>query len=229
MKFWKWLTNLFDHGPAPVVHDFPTPERTVANPPPVVQVPVVPAPKQSDGLSRFDRAVRYVMMNEDGKDYAHDRGGFTNDARDPGGATMWGIIKTEYEAALVQNLTVEQVSQMPRSTAEAIYRKKFWEVIRGDDYDSEAMATAIFDTAVNKGLGGCHTILQNALGKDVSRYGQDCVDAVNNEQPQRFMVRFEDALERYIALRIQQYPSMIWAKNGWMNRAKRLLELREPS
>jgi lysozyme family protein len=202
--------------------------------PPSAGIPAIPAapgdsqpvsPPQA-GPSRFDRAVKYVMENEDGVNWDHDTGEFTNDPRDPGGATMWGIILTEYESYLGKKLTPADVAKMPRDIALSIYKKNFWEPIHGDTYVWSASAIAIFDTAVNKGLGGCMVILSDALStKFPFRYGDDVVAAVNALSPIVFLDKFEAATERYINARIAQYPNMLWAKNGWMNRAKRLLTL----
>lgn len=188
--------------------------------------PVVAPPQPLPGGPLFDVAVRYVMENEDGVSYDHDKGTFTNNPKDPGGATMWGIIKTEYESFAGHDLTIDDVKAMPRETALAIYRKNFWEQIHGDSYAYQACATAIMDTAVNKGLGGCMVILTDALHQHFEvRYGTPLVSAVNALSPAQFLQGFESATERYIQARIERFPNMDWARAGWTNRARRLLTL----
>ncbi len=167
------------------------------------------------------------MENEDGKNWDHDDGCFT---WNPGGhsdpPTKWGIIQEEYEAFAGHDLTIADIKVMPRETALAIYRKNFWEPIHGDSYAYQACATAIFDTAVNKGLGGCMVILTDCLHQHFDvRYGIPLVQAVNNLSPAAFLELFEPAVERYIAARIARYPTAVWAKAGWTNRAKRLISL----
>lgn len=176
-------------------------------------------------MTRFDKAIRFVMQNEDGVNWDHDTGEFTNDPRDPGGATMWGVIKTEYETYLGRSLSVEEVKTMPRETAVAIYRKSFWLPIHGDSYKSDAAATAILDTAINKGLGGCMVILQDALSATFpTRYGDEVIAAVDAAED-RFLALMAEATLRYIEARIEKYPNMAWARKGWDNRAQRLLTL----
>lgn len=195
--------------------------------PPILAVAPPPPPTPID-LSNFISAVKYVMENEDGVNWDHDDGEFTNDPRDPGGATMWGIVLTEYQQYLGRQLTPADVAGMSRDTALAIYKAYFWNEIGGDSIMSFANATAIMDTAVNKGLGGCRVILRDALnmnfGTDIP-YGSDILAAVNALPAKSFIAFFEPAVERYIAARIAKYPNMEWARNGWMNRAKRLLSL----
>lgn len=202
-------------------------KETPSIPPPAPKPAIVPAPiaDPAGSLSRFERVIRYVLVNEDGKDYAHDRGTFTNNPKDPGGATMWGVIKTEYEKHVGRILTVEEVSQMPRETAIAIYRKEFWDVIHGDDYLTDAHAIAIMDTAVNKGIGGCLAVLHDALENTNFHYYSEAVALTKKLDPRTFILLFEPALIRYINHRIAKYPNMEWARKGWTNRAKRLLAL----
>jgi len=177
------------------------------------------------GLTRFEKAVRYVMINEDGKNWDHDTGCFTNDPRDPGGATMWGVIKTEYETFLGRTLSIDEVKAMPRETAVAIYKKSFWDQIHGDEYSTDSAAIAIMDVAVNKGLGGCMVCLSDALNQSFpTRYGIDLVSAVNLSP--NFIPLFEQAVQHYIDARIAKFPNMRWAAGGWRNRAQRLLELK---
>lgn len=166
---------------------------------------------------RFKKALDYVLANE---------GPYSNDPRDPGGATKFGIILTEYQEHLGRPLTPEDVKHMELSTAQEIYLKKFWAPIQGDAYAHDSIATAIFDTAVNKGLGGCMVVLTDALHDHfATRYGADVQAAIAKFNAGTFLAHFEPAVERYIEARIQRYPNMIWAKHGWMNRAKRLLNL----
>jgi len=199
------------------------PSLPVAAPAPI---PARPIPAST--LSRFDQAVRYALMNEDGKVWDKDDGCFTNDPRDPGGATMWGIILTEYELYLGKHLTPADVRLMTRETAVEIYRKKFWTVIRGEEYRFDSCAICILDVAVNKGLGGCMVILSSVSGKHYARrYGDDVIADVNSFLVATdFIKKFEAATEAYIEQRVSDFPKMKWAEGGWMNRARRYLGLK---
>lgn len=180
-------------------------------------------------LTRLDKAERYTLENEDGVRWDHDDGEFTNDARDPGGATMWGVIKTEYEDYLGRPLSVDEVKTMPRSTALAILVKKFYAPAKCGVYTSDAAAMAIFDTGVNKGLGGLKIILQDACHTNLSgeawEYKQDAIDAVNGMHEQEFVDNMTRATLNYIDARISRYPNMEWARRGWTARAKRMMSL----
>lgn len=177
----------------------------------------IPKPPPLPANTRFDKALAYVLINE---------GGFTDDRRDPGGPTQWGIIKKEYEHWLGRELAPDEVRKMPFSTAIEIYKKNFWNVIKGDEYDSDAKAIAIMDTAVNKGIGGCMDCIKDSLNNhSLSRFGDDTIQNVNMVSSSYFLGRFSASVLHYNAQRIVKYPHMEWARKGWNNRANRLLEL----
>jgi lysozyme family protein len=169
--------------------------------------------------SRFDKALEYVLLNE---------GGFSNDPRDPGGSTKWGVIHKEYEEFLGRKLTSEEIRDMPLEAAKRIYIKKFWKPIRGDEYTYDSVATVIFDTAVNKGLTGCLNCLRDAVlipFDTVIPYSVNVINQVNGFEEKNFLGRFSAAVLRYNEARVKKYPNMAWAKKGWDNRARRLATL----
>lgn len=241
MNFWQKILALFGISPKPALVLVPAPKPQPASPAPAVSeptsssgsapsVPVAPAGSgpittpQDPGLAdvSFLHACHYCMENEDGVDWDHDKGEYTNDPRDPGGRTIWGIIQTEYEGFLGRKLSEDEIKAMPRDTALAIYKKNFWVPIQGAAF-SPVKAAAIFDTAVNKGLGGCMVVLSDVFSRKFpTRYGPEVVAAVNGLSDTTFLTLFVPAVERYINDRIASYPNMEWARKGWTNRAVRL-------
>ncbi len=176
---------------------------------------------------RFMTVLRYVLKNEDGCILEKDDGCFTNDPRDPGGATKWGIILTEYAEHLGRPFSVEEVRAAPLSLALEVYRQRFWGPLCAEQIIDLAVCTAIMDTAVNKGLYGATRLAQQVLGVVVDgHFGPKTLAALNSYSPVAFLEKFERALEFYISKRIEDYPNMEWARIGWLNRARRLLGLR---
>jgi lysozyme family protein len=97
--------------------------------------------------------------------------GYSNDPRDSGGATKYGITEAVARAFgffLPMNmLTLEK--------AKAIYRAKYWDALQLDEVARLAPVVAgeLFDTAVNLGTGQAGTFLQralNVLNKEASWY-----------------------------------------------------------
>lgn len=91
-------------------------------------------------------------------------GGYVNDPRDPGGATMKGITQGTYNAwRKKQGLPTQPVRQIAQSEVEAIYKRDYWDKVRGDELPS-GVDLATFDYAVNSGPIKAIKQLQGALG-----------------------------------------------------------------
>lgn len=91
-------------------------------------------------------------------------GGYVNDPRDKGGATMKGVTQRVYDA---YRASMGQGSRAVRlitgTEIEAIYRRQYWVAIRGDELPA-GVDYCIFDAAVNSGPLRAAKWLQAALG-----------------------------------------------------------------
>jgi lysozyme family protein len=92
----------------------------------------------------FDTAFAKLIGNE---------GGYTWNAKDPGGETKFGISKRSYPNVDIKALTLDG--------AKAIYRRDFWDVL-GDIDDN--LKFQVFDFAVNSGVQTAIRKLQKAIG-----------------------------------------------------------------
>jgi lysozyme family protein len=73
-------------------------------------------------------------------------GGYFNHPKDPGGETMYGIIKTVARA----NGYTGPMKQIPMDLVKRIYREDYWKKVRGDSLP-EGVDLAVFDFGVNSG------------------------------------------------------------------------------
>jgi lysozyme family protein len=111
-----------------------------------------------------DRALETLIGKE---------GGYSNHPSDTGGETMWGITIAVARANGYQG----PMRDMPRETAKAIYRNKYF-VLPGFAavaLHSEAIAEELFDTGVNMGPSVASTFLQRLLTA-LNRGGKDYPD-----------------------------------------------------
>ena len=102
-------------------------------------------------------------------------GGYVANPADKGGPTCFGITQAVARA----NGYVGSMRQLPRTEAEAIYRRLYW-LRPGFDRVAErsrAVAAELFDTGVNMGPAVAVTFLQRALTA-LNRNGQDYPDLV---------------------------------------------------
>lgn len=96
-------------------------------------------------------------------DEAFDRllgfeGGYSNNPADPGGETMWGVTR---KVALQEGYEGD-MHVLPRDTAKAIYRKRYWDALRCDRMP-DSLRYTLFDAAVNSGVGQAIKWLQRAM------------------------------------------------------------------
>jgi lysozyme family protein len=97
-------------------------------------------------MEPFQRALAFVLAAEGGA-------AITNDPRDVGGLTRFGISQKSYPRLDIANLT--------RAQAEQLYRKDFWLAGCCDGLPAP-VSLMHFDTAVNMGITTANTLLQLA-------------------------------------------------------------------
>lgn len=86
-------------------------------------------------------------------------GGYANHPSDPGGETMWGVTK----AVAKENGYDGPMKSLPVDVAQAIYKRQYWDAVRADELP-ESVRYAVFDGAVNSGVGQSVLWLQRACG-----------------------------------------------------------------
>jgi lysozyme family protein len=87
---------------------------------------------------------------------------FSNDPHDPGGATMCGIIQTEYDDwRKAHGLPVRPVRELTQEEGSAIYRGNYW--MPHCPILPAGLDLQFFDSAVNQGTEEATKILQVAL------------------------------------------------------------------
>ncbi len=97
-------------------------------------------------MNHFTLIMNEVGILECGAAWTNERlnGGYTNDKRDAGGETKWGISKRAYPELDIPNLK--------KPDAIAIYYRDYW-LPSGSNNLAFDLAAVNFDCAVNQGLG----------------------------------------------------------------------------
>lgn len=108
--------------------------------------------------SRFETCLAIVLGFE---------GGFSDDPRDPGGATNFGITRRTLAGwrgvTPWQNLPVAEVRALGRPEAERIYKALYWDRCNADQLPA-GLDLALFDFAVNSGPPRAIAMLQQEVG-----------------------------------------------------------------
>jgi len=102
----------------------------------------------------FGRALSCVL---------EDEGGFVNDPHDPGGATNKGITLATFRRYVSKSATVDDLKHLTTAQAGKIYRKRYWDAVKGDDLP-DGVDYAVFDFAVNSGQSRAAKYLQTIVG-----------------------------------------------------------------
>lgn len=156
-------------------------------------------------MSYYDECFVRLMGNE---------GGYSNNPKDPGGETNWGISKRSYPELDIKNLT--------QDAAKAIYKRDFWDKCRCDDLSPE-LAFALFDCAVNSGCERAVTLLQKTLGvAEDGSFGRVTMRRVNDEDASVLTAKY---LGRRLQFMTSLRPWDTFSK-GWARRiAEQLVNL----
>lgn len=103
--------------------------------------------------SFFESALTHVLALE---------GGFVRHPLDPGGATNFGITRQTLSQARGRPASVEDVRRLTLDDAASVYRRFYWDAVRGDDFPP-GIGLVVFDMAVNSGPVRAVRLLQDAL------------------------------------------------------------------
>lgn len=95
-------------------------------------------------INNFKKSLEFTLKWE---------GGYVCDSNDPGGETKWGISKRSYPDLDIRNLTPEKAAEL--------YANDYW-LPSGADGQQFPFCTAIFDTAVNCGVGRAASWLKSS-------------------------------------------------------------------
>lgn len=157
-------------------------------------------------MADFNKAIGKTLAREGGSR-------FTDDPSDRGGATKYGISQRSYPNLDIRNLTEQQ--------AREIYKRDFWDRIRGDEVSSQPVAENIFDTCVNMGVRTGSRLAQLAVDIQPADgvIGSKSIEALNIMDEGLFISNFTIAkIARYAHICNQDKTQQKFLL-GWLNRA----------
>jgi lysozyme family protein len=157
-------------------------------------------------MADFNKAIVITLAREGGSK-------FTDDPNDRGGATKYGISQRAYPDVDIRNLTEQ--------AARELYKRDYWDRIRGDDIQSQVVAEHIFDTCVNMGVKTGSRLAQSALGIQPADgvIGSESVAEINKADPTLFVSSFTIAKIARYAYICNRDKSQSKFLLGWINRS----------
>lgn len=106
-------------------------------------------------MNNFIKAIDFTLPWEAGRTkngQLRPDGGYTNDPKDPGGETKWGISKRAYPSLDIKNLTLDKAFVIYKTDYYDVYSKLKTFPVNLDTLQV-GLAVAIFDSGVNCGVG----------------------------------------------------------------------------
>jgi len=165
-------------------------------------------------ISNWDQAFKQMLASE---------GGFTDDERDNGnklpdgrkGSTMLGVTQYNWEAHVGHQVTHDQMRKLTPADVEPLYKKKYWDAVRGDEIQNGGVAYLLFDFAVNAGPGRSIKTLQTAVGVTPDGgFGPMTMAAVQAADPVKLIEDFSQAKETFY----RSLDTFTTYGTGWLNR-----------
>lgn len=144
---------------------------------------------------------------------------FSNDAHDPGGKTMCGIIQREYDTYRKRKgLPVRDVRLLTQDEGEEIYEASYW--LPECPKLPPGLDLCFFDEAVNAGPHAAIVLLQRVIG-----VGDDGMWGPLTDLAVRGTHDVRDAVKSYTAHREQYYRGLRgfpYFGKGWLRRSEEI-------
>lgn len=144
-------------------------------------------------------------------------GGWSDDPRDPGGATNKGITLATYQAVR-PGATKADLKAISDEMVSLIYKNRYWDKVRGDDLP-DGLDLVAFDAAVNSGVWRGSKWLQSAVGATADgEIGTKTIRAAKQAKAADAIRRAVQARKNFL-LSLKTWPTY---GKGWSSRLVRV-------
>ena len=155
----------------------------------------------------FEESLAHVLKHE---------GGYVDHPKDPGGATNLGCTKKVWEEWVGHEVTKDDIKALTIADVSPLYKQRYWDKCRGDDLP-RGVDFAVFDLAINSGVGRASKLLQRAVGVAADgAIGPATLAAVADANPRELATKI---CELRLAF-LQALPTWETFGKGWGRRVK---------
>jgi len=161
--------------------------------------------------NNFNNCLKKLLIHESG---------YVNDSRDPGGMSNLGVTAKVWEEWVGHPVDEKQMRALTAEDVAPLYKRKYWDACRADELVS-GVDYAVFDCAVNSGVGSAVKLLQGCVGVPVDGgIGPITLAAVKTHNS-------DELIENFCASRLQFLKSIKTFSvfgNGWERRVNEVKE-----
>jgi len=151
-------------------------------------------------------------------------GGFSNDSRDPGGATNKGVTLATFSLFLGRKATIPELKGITDAQLCTIYRKYFWDRVAGEELPG-GLDLCVFDFAVNSGPSRAAKMLQALVGAEPDGViGHKTVKAVEDYVSRETLPKVIDQYQAKRLHYLQALPTRALFGKGWTKRVIDVLD-----
>ncbi len=153
-------------------------------------------------------------------------GFYSNLSIDKGGATKYGITLESWAAYKKIPVSAKDISMIKDTEAREFYFDNYWNPLKLEMVQNDALKYIIFDQAVNRGLGTVVKQIQNILGlKPDGILGDNTLTVLNTQLASGFVLKFLFGCQMYYCHIVQRNPSQLPFITGWIKRTQELITL----
>jgi len=162
----------------------------------------------------YESALAHVLESE---------GGWSDDSTDAGGATMKGVTFAVFkEFKRNPHLTKDDLRNISNQDIHDIYKQLYWDKIHGDDLPA-GIDYAVFDSAVNMGVGRASKFIQEAVGVTADGVlGPASLSAIQKADPKELIEKFSELKNNFYHGIVESRPDQVKYLNGWLIRVTKV-------
>ena len=158
-------------------------------------------------------------------------GGYVDDANDPGGETNKGITMATFGMCSHQLLGIDPTSDNLKALTDPqagiIYRARYWDVMRGDEFELQDLANIVCDFYVNAGTHATVLLqrVMNGMGANVTEdgaIGPASIQALGGLDPVSVYGQYKQGRISYYQQLGQRFPMFL---KGWLKRVNSFPDL----
>lgn len=150
-------------------------------------------------------------------------GGYVNNPNDKGGPTNMGITLAKFREVYGKHKTVSDLKNLTEVQWETIFRKYFWDLIKGDEIKNQSVANIICDWAFMSGVYLASKRVQRILGVvQDGKIGPKTINAINKTEAKSLFDKIKAARLAHFDAIVRARKNQAVFLTGWRNRMSQI-------